>query len=48
MTDVDYADNLGLLVNKPAESEFLLHNREQAGRDSELYATVDKTEFMWF
>ena len=30
MTDTDYADDLALLVNTPAQDEFLLYSLEQA------------------
>ena len=30
MKDVDYADDLALLINTPTRAEFLLHRLEQA------------------
>ena len=46
MTDEDYAADLALLSNTPAEAESLLHSHEQAAGDITLYA--NKTEFLCF
>ena len=46
MTDADYADDLVLLTNTPAQSESLLHSLKQAAEGIDLYA--NKTEHMLF
>ena len=49
MTDTDFADDLALLANNPAQIESLLHSMEQAvkgGIGFNMNAT--KTEFMCF
>ena len=48
LIDVDYAYDLTFYANTPAQSEFLLHNLEQAGRGIGFYVNPDKTEFMRF
>ena len=47
MKDADYADDLVLLANTPAQAESLLHSLEQAARGFCLYVNSDKTEFMF-
>ena len=37
MTDIDHADDLVLLANRPAQAESLLHSLEQAARSICLY-----------
>ena len=46
MTDTDYTYDLTLLTNTPAQTEFLLHNLEQAAVGKCLHDNVNKTEFM--
>ena len=46
ITDLDYADDLTLLANTPAQA--LLYSLEQAARDIVLYVNLDKIEFMYF
>ena len=44
MTYKDYADNsddLTLLANTPAKSEFLLHSLEHVGKGIDLYVKAD-------
>ena len=41
ITDVDYADDIALLANAPAQSEFGMHNLG-------LLVNADKAEFMSF
>ena len=43
MTIADYADDLVLLSNTPAQVESLLHSRDEAIGDHYLYVNVDKT-----
>ena len=45
MTDIDYADNLALLENTPAQSKSLLHSQAQAAGGISLYVNANKTEF---
>ena len=46
MIDADYADDLALHANEPAQAESLLHSLEQTAGGIELYVNVNKTEFM--
>ena len=48
MSDADYADDLALLANTPAQAEFLLHRLEQVARDIDLYVNAKKTEYMFW
>ena len=48
ITHADYAGNLVLLENTPAQAESLLHRLEQAARDICLYVNSNKSEFMFF
>ena len=48
ITDADYADNIALLVNTPAQAESLLHCEEQATAGIGLHVNADKTEYMCF
>ena len=48
MKDSDYADNLALLANTPAQAKYLLHNLKQAAKGIGLYVIADKTEPMCF
>ena len=44
--DADYADDIALLANTPAQAESLLHSLEQAAGGIGLHVNRDKTEFM--
>ena len=44
--DTDYADDIELLANTPAQAESLLHNLEQTTVGIVLYVIADKTEYM--
>ena len=48
ITDVDYADDIALLANTPAQTETLLHSLERAAAGIGLHVNADKTEFMCF
>ena len=48
ITDADYADDLALLANTPAQAESLLHSLEQSARGIGLHVNSDKTQFMCF
>ena len=48
ITDVDYADDLVLLANSPAQAESLLHSLERAAGDISLHVNADKTEYTGF
>ena len=48
MTDADYADDLALLTNTPAQAESLLHNLKQAAGGIGLRVNANKTEYMYF
>ena len=45
---VDYADDVVLLANTLAHSEFLLYNLEQTAEGINLHVNANKTEFMCF
>ena len=45
MTRANYADDLALLANTPAES--LLHNQEQTARGIGLDLNANEAEFMY-
>ena len=47
-TDADYADDIALLANTPAQAESLLHRLERAAGGIGLYVNADKTEYMCF
>ena len=47
-TDADYADNIPLLANTPAQAETLLHSLEQAAAGTGLHVNANKTEYMCF
>ena len=47
-TDVDYADDIALLVNTPAQAESLLHSLEWAAAGIGFHVNEDKTEYMCF
>ena len=48
MTDADYANDLVLLANTPAQAESLLHSLEQAGGGIGLHMNANKAEFICF
>ena len=48
MTDSDYADDLVLLANRPAQAEFLQHSPEQAARNTGPYKNVNKTVYILY
>ena len=43
---VDYADDIALLANVPAQAETLLHSMERAAADIGLHVNAYKTEYM--
>ena len=48
ITDADYADDISLLTNAPAQAEILLHSLEQAATGIDLPVNAHKTEYMCF
>ena len=48
ITDADYADDIALLANEPAQAETLLHSLEQAATGISLHVNAHKTEYMCF
>ena len=46
--DADYADDIALLANTPAQAETLLHSLEQAASGIGLHVNTNKTEYMCF
>ena len=48
ITDADYADDIALLENTPAQVETLLHSLERAASGIGLHVNADKTECMHF
>ena len=48
ITDTDYADDIALLANAPAQAETLLHCLERAAAGIGLHVNAHKTEFMCF
>ena len=46
--DVDYADDLALLTNTPAQAESLLYSLQQAAEDIVLHGNVNETHYMCF
>ena len=48
ITDADYADDIALQVNTPAQAKTLLHSLEQAAAGIGLHVKADKTEYLWF
>ena len=47
-TDADYADDIALLANVPAQAETLLHSLEPAAAGVGLHVNAHKTEYMRF
>ena len=48
ITDSDYADDIALLANTPAQAKSLLHSLDQATGGNSLHVYADKTEYMCF
>ena len=48
ITDADYADDIALLANAPAQAETLLHSLERAAAGIGLHVNAHKTEYMSF
>ena len=48
ITDADYADDIALLVNTPADAETLLHSLERVAAAIGLHVNTHKTEYMCF
>ena len=48
ITDMDYADDITLLANTPAQAETLLHSLERVTAGMGLHVNTDKTEYMYF
>ena len=48
ITDADYADDIALLANTPAQAETLQHSLEQAAAGIGLHVNAHKTEYMCF
>ena len=46
--DVDYTDDIALLVNTPVQAETLLHSMERAAAGIGFHVNTDKTEYMYF
>ena len=48
ITDANYADDIALLANAPAQAETLLHSLEQASAGIGLHVNAHKIEYMCF
>ena len=48
ITDMDYADDIALLANAPAQAETLLHSLERAGAGISLHINAHKMKYMGF
>ena len=48
ITDAEYADDIALLANTPAQAETLLHWLERAAAGISLHVNAQKTEYMCF
>ena len=48
ITDADYADDIALLANTPAQGETLLHSLERAAASIGLHVNAHKSEYMCF
>ena len=46
ITDTDYADDIELLANAPAQAESLLHSLERAAASIGLHVNAHKTEYV--
>ena len=48
ITDADYADDIALMANAPAQAETLLHSLERTAAGIGLHVNAHKTEYMRF
>ena len=48
ITDADYADDIALLANSPAQDESLQHSLERAAGGIGIHVNTDKREYMSF
>ena len=48
ITDADYADDITLLANAPAQAKTLVHSLERAAAGIGLHVNAHKTEYMCF
>ena len=48
INDTDYADDIAILVNSPAQAETLLHSLERATAGIGLHVNAHKTEYMCY
>ena len=48
ITDTDYADDIAILANAPAQAETMLHSLERAASGIGLHVNAHKTEYMCF
>ena len=48
ITDADYADDIALLANTPAQAESLLHSLERAASGIGFHVNANKTEYICF
>ena len=48
ITDADYANDIAILTNTPAQAETLLHSLERAAAGIGLHVNAHKTEYMCF
>ena len=48
ITDADYADDIVILANAPAQAKTLLHSLERAAAGIGLHVNAHKTEYMRF
>ena len=46
--DADYANDIALLADTPAQTESLLHSLERAAGGIGLHVNTDKTEYIYF
>ena len=46
ITDADYADDIALLANTPAQAESQLHSLEREAGFIGIHVNADRTEFM--
>ena len=48
ITDADYADDIALLANTPAQDEILLYSQERAAAGIGFHVNAPKTKYMFF
>ena len=48
ITDADYADDIAILANAPAQAETLLHSLERTAAGIGLHVNAHKTEYMLY